>query len=337
MGRQHYDSLEGQAVVNGVMIKSPNACVIAVRRSNGEIRLRTNQCFEFSQHFSLLPFRGMITLVEAIVNAVMGLNYSLRAACDEEMKSERLYLTVIIGLFFGLSLFVFVPHKTAEALNHWFNFGMNLDGQQFHFVDGVIKVLVLILYIKLIGLLPDIRRMFQYHGAKHKVIATFEAEEELTVENAKKHRIHLPRCKTSLLIFLLLISTIFFPAIFTTSSLAQGLPYIVKHIFVVMLKLIFILFIAGTSYEVIRLTQRYQDNIICRWVSFPGMLLQRLTTDEPDDDQLEVALSSLKTVLVLENHLKTKKEKVLTVDERDIPSLAALEEVKSSRKDFLEI
>ena len=300
-------------------------------------------------------------LVEAMANGIISLNYSANIAMDEEFKADALkrgksleeyesekkkdetidwatYITIGTSLVFGIALFVFVPHAATEGINKTFSLGMNLEGVYFHFIDGVIKAMVFILYIKVISLLPDIKRVFQYHGAEHKSISTFEAGDDLTVENARKHSIFHPRCGTSFLFFLLFVSIIIFSGVFTVIPIGQGLPDIPKHVLAVIVKILFMVPIAGISYEIIKFAGKHSDKTICRVISIPGMLLQRLTTNEPDDKQLEVALSSIKAALHLEENYKLKdiNKKVLKLEEVDIQSLDDIESASGTLSDFLE-
>ena len=225
---KQYTSIGGQAVIEGVMMRSPNAFVVAVRKPDGQIRLRRDQWFGLSQKLNFMkkPFlRGIVMLIEAMANGIVSLNYSANIAMEEELKAEALkkgktleefeaaqkktesidwatFLTIVTSFTFGMGLFVFVPHAATEGLNQWFTLGWNLDGFFFHFVDGLIKACVFVSYIWLISFIPDIRRVFQYHGAEHKAISTFEAGEDLLVENAKKYKTLHPRCGTSFIFFL---------------------------------------------------------------------------------------------------------------------------------------
>ena len=361
---KQYTSIGGQAVIEGVMMRSPNAFVVAVRKPTGEIRLRRDQWFGLSQKFPFMnkPFlRGIIMLVEAMTNGIVALNYSANIAMDEELKDEALkygktieeyeskkkndesinwatYLTIGTSFIFGMGLFVFVPHAATEGLNRLLNLEWNLDGLYFHIIDGSIKACVFVLYVKLISFFPDIKRVFQYHGAEHKTISTFEAGEELTVENARKFSTLHPRCGTSFIFFLLFISIIIFSGLFSILPIGVGLPPLPKHILAVGFKILFMIPIAGVAYEVIKFAGKNMDNIICRAVSFPGMMLQKLTTGIPDDKQLEVALSSLKAALLLEeqNKLKETHKRILTLEEIDIKDLESMESTSSNLKDFLE-
>lgn len=361
---KQYTSIGGQAVIEGVMMRSPNAFVVAVRNPDGTIRLRRDQWFGLSQKWNFLRkpfFRGVITLVEAMANGIVSLNYSANIAMDEEERAKAIkngkteeeyeagkkkkekidiqtFLTIGTSFLFGMALFVFVPHAATEGLNHLFKLNWDLDGFLFHFVDGSIKACIFILYIWIIGFIPDIKRVFQYHGAEHKSISTFEAGEELNVENAKKHTTLHPRCGTSFIFFLLFISIILFSVLFTILPVGQGLPKIPKHLLAIVVKIGFMLPVAGIAFEIIKFAGKYQNNILCKSLSMPGMMLQKLTTKEPDDKQLEVALASIKAVLSLEEkyNLKEVKEKVLSLEEVDIKELSDIESSNSSLNDFLE-
>lgn len=361
---KQYTSIGGQAVIEGVMMRSPNAFVVAVRNPDGTIRLRRDQWFGLSQKWNFLRkpfFRGVITLIEAMANGIVSLNYSANIAMDEEERAKAIkkgkteeeyeagkkkkekidiqtFLTIGTSFLFGMALFVFVPHAATEGINYLFELNWDLDGFLFHFVDGTIKACIFILYIWIIGFIPDIKRVFQYHGAEHKSISTFEAGEELTVENAKKHTTLHPRCGTSFIFFLLFISIILFSVLFTIIPVGQGLPKIPKHLIAIVVKIGFMLPVAGIAFEIIKFAGKYQNNILCKSLSMPGMMLQKLTTKEPDEKQLEVALASIKAVLSLEEkyNLKEVKEKVLSLEEVDIKELSDIESSNSSLNDFLE-
>jgi uncharacterized protein YqhQ len=361
---KQYTSIGGQAVIEGVMMRSPNAFVVAVRKPDGQIRLRRDQWFGLSQKLNFMkkPFlRGIVMLIEAMANGIVSLNYSANIAMEEELKAEALkkgktleefeaaqkktesidwatFLTIITSFAFGMGLFVFVPHAATEGLNQWLTLGWNLDGFFFHFVDGIIKACVFVSYIWLISFIPDIRRVFQYHGAEHKAISTFEAGEELLIENAKKYKTLHPRCGTSFIFFLLFISIIIFSCLFAFIPVGEGLSIVPKHMLAVCLKICFMIPIAGIAYEIIKFAGKHAENSFCKALSFPGMMLQKLTTKEPSDDQLEVALSSIKAVLFLEDKYKLKevKEKVLSMEEIDIKDISSIEATNTSLNDFLE-
>lgn len=380
---EQYAAVGGQAVIEGVMMRSPNSFVVAVRRADGSIHLRKDQWFGLSKRFAFFkkPFlRGILVLFESMANGIVSLNYSANLAMEDEEKKKQgqipgkkqqdkvgaaTFLTILVSFLFAIGLFVFLPHALTALIGQGLGQEWSLNGPQFHAVDGIIKSLVFVLYIFIIGLFPDIRKVFQYHGAEHKSIATFEAGEELTVANASKFSTLHPRCGTTFVFFLLFISIIFFTLVFTVipvqsifplETLApQGSRFLALnigdwqfagfdkykmfyHFFAIVLKVLLVAPLAGLSYEILKFSGSRQKNPICRGLSFPGMLLQKLTTREPDAAQLEVALASLKTVLFLEEKfmLKEASGRVMTLSEVKITSLADIEDSGAKLKDFLE-
>lgn len=361
---KQYTSIGGQAVIEGVMMRSPNAFVVAVRTPEGNIRLRRDQWYGLSKKLSFLrkPFlRGILTLIETMANGIVSLNYSAHIAMDEELKQEALkkgisqeeyeknkkkkesvnwgtFFSILASFIFGIVLFVMLPHGLTALLEKYLGATWGLQSFEFHAVDGLIKALIFILYIWIIGFFPDIKRVFQYHGAEHKSISAFEHGEELTVENARKYTTFHPRCGTTFIFFLLFISIVLFSIIFAIFPVGTGFPIIIKHTLAILLKILLTLPIAGISYELLKFLGGHFDKVWGRIFSIPGMWLQRLTTKEPDDEQLEVALASLKTVLFLEEKFKLKEAstKVFKLDEIDIQKLSDIEVANLKLADFLE-
>lgn len=361
---KQYTSIGGQAVIEGVMMRSPNAFVVAVRKPDGTIRLRRDQWFGLSQKLNFLkkPFlRGVLMLIETMANGIVSLNYSANIAMEAEEREKALkkgktleqfeasqkkkekvdlatFLTMAVSFSFGIGLFVFVPHTVAFWIGDVLGQNWTLDSFAFHAVDGVIKAFIFIFYIWSISFMKDVYRVFQYHGAEHKSIATFEAGMDLTVENARKFTTLHPRCGTSFVFFLILISIILFSAVFTLVPVGANLPGILRHVVAVLFKVVLMLPVAGISYELIKASGKCSDQWWARAMAAPGMLLQKLTTKEPDDQQLEVALSSIRAVLHLEEkfNLKEAKEKILKLEEVDIKSINDIEPSNSTLKEFLE-
>lgn len=361
---KQYTSIGGQAVIEGVMMRSPNAFVVAVRKPDGSIRLRRDQWYGLSKKLDFLkkPFlRGILMLIETMANGLVSLNYSANIAMAEEEREKALkkgktveefeasqkkkekvdiatFLTMGVSFAFGIGLFVFAPHMIAFAIGDLFGQSWTLDSFAFHAVDGVVKAVIFVSYIWGISFMKDVYRVFQYHGAEHKSIATFEAGMDLTVENAKKFTTLHPRCGTSFIFFLILISIIMFSAVFTLVPIGANLPPILRHVVAVLFKVALMLPVAGISYELIKTAGKCSDQWWAKAMSAPGMLLQKLTTKEPDDQQLEVALSSIKAVLFLEDkyNLKDAKAKVLNLEEIDIKHIHDIETTNSTLKEFLE-
>lgn len=361
---KQYAAIGGQAVIEGVMMRSPNAFVVAVRTPDGAIRLRRDQWFGLSKKFPFFKkpiLRGVLMLVETMANGIVSLNYSANVSMDAELKAKAIakgkteaeyeagkkktekvdfatFFTMAISMGFGIALFVFLPHALTALLGDYLGRDWGLDSFAFHAVDGVIKAAIFILYIWLIGFMPDVKRVFQYHGAEHKSISVFEADLPLTVENARKFTTQHPRCGTSFLFFLIIVSIILFSAVFTVIPIGQGLPTIIRHVLAAAFKVVLMLPVAGVSYEIIKAAGKCSTAWWARAMSAPGMLLQKLTTREPDDKQLEVALASIKAVLFLEEkyNLKDADKKVLSLEEVDLQSLGDIADNNSRLKDFLE-
>ncbi|HLW56586.1 MAG TPA: DUF1385 domain-containing protein [Bacteriovoracaceae bacterium] len=361
---KQYTSIGGQAVIEGVMMRSPNAFVVAVRKPDGTIRLRRDQWYGLSKKLNFLkkPFlRGVLMLIETMANGVVSLNYSANIAMAEEEKEKALkkgktleefeagqkkkekvslatYLTMAVSFAFGIALFVFLPHMIAFGVGDLLQLNWTLDSFGFHVVDGLVKACIFIGYIWAISFMKDVYRVFQYHGAEHKSIATFEAGMDLTVENARKFSTLHPRCGTSFVFFLILISIILFSAVFTVIPIGPNLPPLLRHVVAVLFKVALMLPVAGISYELIKVAGKCSTAWWAKMMSAPGMLLQKLTTKEPDDTQLEVALSSIKAVLILEEkyNLKEANAKVVELEEIDIKSIIEMENTNATIKEFLE-
>jgi len=362
--QKEYTSIGGQAVIEGVMMRSPNAFVVAVRKPDGTIRLRRDQWYGFSKRINFLkkPFlRGVLVLIETMANGIVSLNYSANIAMDEEQKKEALkkgksvedyekekkskekvslstFLSIAFSFVFGIGLFVFLPHALTALIEKWTGAKWDLQSFEFHAIDGTIKAFIFLLYVYAISFLPDIKRVFQYHGAEHKSISAFENGDELTVENAKKYPTFHPRCGTTFIFFLMFVSIILFAIIFAIIPVGTNQPVVIKHLMAMFFKVLLSFPIAGISYELIKVAGKCSTTTWGRMISYPGMLLQRLTTQEPDDAQLEVALASIKAVLFLEEkyNLKDAENRKIQVEEIDFSSLADIEVSNLKLKDFIE-
>jgi uncharacterized protein YqhQ len=208
-----------------------------------------------------------------------------------------------------MGLFVALPHFLTAVITSNPALGVTAQSPLFHLLDGLLKMLILVGYVYAIALMKDIHRVFQYHGAEHKSIYAFEAGEELTVENARRHPTLHPRCGTSFLLFLVLISIAVFSIVFPAFHLTHlsDTPFM-NHVLMVLVKIVLMLPVAGLAYEFIKMCACRMDNPLFRLMIWPGMILQKLTTREPTDDQLEIALASLRQVLKLEKRSEAPTE-----------------------------
>jgi uncharacterized protein YqhQ len=283
----------GQAVIEGVMMRAPQKIAIAVRKPNGQIALKEELFVSLSKKVKLLglPFiRGMIALIETAVLGVKAITYSADMAVQDEkddaggkggktFSTAWLVGTVIVALGFGFLIFFYIPLLITDL------FGFE-SGFLFNLVDGVIRLIVLLLYIWLISRWKEIRRIFEYHGAEHKSIFAYEAGQPLTVESVRAYTTHHPRCGTSFLLIVVGVSIVVFLFLGRPDNLGERL-----------IRFLFVPLIGGISYELIKLSGKKHQSRIARFFLAPGLWLQRITTQEPSDDQLEVALTALKNVL----------------------------------------
>lgn len=299
----------GQAVLEGVMMRSPRALAIAVRRPDGTVLLKEEPYTSLGERYPLLkrPFlRGPLIILEALVTGVKALTFSAQVALEEEKEQSEgplgwggLLLTLGGAFLLAFLLFGFLPHWLSGLAGHLVGRPLTPADFTFHLIDGLIKLVFILLYIWGISLLREIRRVFEYHGAEHKSICTYEAGEALTVAQARRHTTCHPRCGTSFLLVVLLVSllifTIFFPLF---PPLTRG--GLVNNLIQVVIKVVLMVPIAAVSYEIIRWGGRHAQHPLAQVLLWPGLAIQRLTALEPDDAQLEVALEALKAVLARE-------------------------------------
>ncbi len=285
----------GQAVIEGVMMRSPNSMAVAVRKSSGEIVVKREGLNFFSEKkfFSKFPLiRGVLALVSALVLGVRALNYSASQALGEEEKppsSWTMGFTFSVAICFGVVLFFLIP----LFLTRWLRFAIPMiseSGVLFNLVDGVIRLLIFLSYLWGISFLKDIQRIFQYHGAEHKSIFAFEAGEELVIDRVKGFGYLHPRCGTSFLLIVMVVSIFIFAL----------LPHHLAFGYKIASRVVFIPLIAGLSYEIIRFADLKRGSRGVQAFIRPGLWLQRLTAREPSEDQIEVALRALHEVLELE-------------------------------------
>lgn len=288
----------GQAVIEGVMIRSPQSMAIAVRRPNGEIVVKREGLTFFSEEnflFKVPLLRGVITLTGALILGLQALNYSANQALSEDSEEEKglspwaMGLTLSAALCFGVVLFFLFP----LYLTKWMRFVIPMvseSGVLFNLVDGVIRLTVFLIYLWTISFFKEIRRVFQYHGAEHKSIFAFEAGEVLVADRVKGFSYLHPRCGTSFLLIVMLVSIFVFAMI----------PHHLAFGYKVASRIVLIPVIAGLSYEIIRFADQKREKRGIQYFIKPGLWLQRLTAREPSEAQIEVALCALKEVLELE-------------------------------------
>ena len=297
-------SIGGQAVMEGVMMKSPTGVAMAVRRADGTIATSYDNWTTRAKKgtFLGLPIiRGVVTFIESLWTGMTTLTESAKLAGEdideeptrfEKWLSEKLGksvesvvvgIAVLLAVVLSVGLFFLLPLGISSLI---FGGLADVAGVWKSLTEGLIRLIIFIGYIMLCASIKDVKRTFMYHGAEHKTIACYEAEEELTPDNAMKHsRLH-PRCGTNYLFLVMAVSILFFAAIGWNASFALRL----------VMRIAFLPIVAGLSYEVLRFAAKY-DNAFTRIIRAPGMALQRITTKEPTEDMLEVAITAFNLAL----------------------------------------
>jgi uncharacterized protein YqhQ len=274
----------GQAVIEGVMMRSKRYMTVAVRRPDKTIALQTKRLKKVP--FSLFSkpfFRGVYTLIDSLVIGLKALTYSANESSEEgeELSDREMVFTLLFAGLVSIGLFVALPFVLGKWLTKttfWFNV-----------IDGILRMAIFFTYILVISRMEDIRRVFQYHGAEHKTVHAYEAGVPLTVKNVKKFSVLHPRCGTTFMLIVVVTSIVIFSFLLSEQWYVQFFG-----------RLLLLPVVAGISYEILRVSAAHYKNAVCKLLIGPGLMLQKLTTREPDDDQIAVAIRSLSTVLAKE-------------------------------------
>ena len=282
-------SVGGQAVIEGVMMRGPGKLAVAVRKPNGEITVDLKDAGSVSDRYPILkkPFlRGVVSLVESLSYGMKALSFSAQASGEEEegeesMSSLELAGTIAVSVGLAVLLFVVLPTGAMKLLQN-----EGFSPMVLNLCEGLLRLGIFLLYIWGISRQKDIQRVFQYHGAEHKTIYTYEHGLPLRVENVRPFSTLHPRCGTNFLMIVMLISIFIFTFL--------GWPSLWERI---LSRILLMPVVAGISYEIIRFAGKHMDKAWVRAAILPGLALQKLTTRQPDDDQIEVAIASLKAVL----------------------------------------
>ncbi len=279
----------GQAVIEGVMIRGQKAVVTAVRRPNSEVITNSRPLSSvYTGWVRKTPLlRGVIVIIEAMVLGISSLLYSANVSLEEEeeeITGKAVWLMIAIAVLLAVVLFLIIPLFLTRLLNPYIDSSL-----VFHLIEGAIRLVIFIAYLKLVGLLPDIRRIFTYHGAEHKAVNAYEHGAPLEVEAVKTHDKAHVRCGTSFLFVVLVIAIVVFALV--------GRPALWL---MVLSRILFLPVIAALGYEFIHFGARHARNPLVKAVLLPGLWLQGMTTKEPGDDQIEVALAALKKALEID-------------------------------------
>ena len=291
-------TIGGQAVIEGVMMRGPGYLATAVRRPDGGIELKKEPFFSINERYPLLklPFvRGTVALLESLVYGLQALSFSAQAAGEEEeqLSTKELVLTMLVSFVLAIGLFVVLPTFAAKYIHEAVT-----DPVWLNLLEGALRLILFFGYVAAISSMKDIQRVFQYHGAEHKTIYAYEAGEELTVENVRKHSTLHPRCGTNFLLIVMVVSILLFAFL--------GWPDLWLRI---TSRIVLLPVVAGIAYEIIRYAGRHVgEQALVSAIVLPGMWLQKLTTRQPDDSQIEVAIAALQAVLPEEEPSVKEKE-----------------------------
>lgn len=321
---EHRTSIGGQAVMEGVMMRGPHNVATAVRKPDGEIVIDNMKLGKIrTGRFVKLPIvRGCVNFIDSMIIGVKSLMFSAQfidvddegepveqepskfeAWLDEKLGSEKamnvvIYISVFFSLALSIGMFILLPAFITGFLKNVISSRVGLT-----LIEGIVRIAIFVLYLFLVSQMKDIKRVFMYHGAEHKSIFCYEKGLDLTVENVRiQSRLH-PRCGTSFLLLVMIISILVysvipwdaasFSAIPFIGGVLSAVPWVITRL---ILRLLLLPVVAGVSYEIIKFAGRH-DNAFTRAISKPGMLFQHITTNEPDDSQIEVAIAALKAVI----------------------------------------
>lgn len=294
----------GQAVIEGVMMRGPEYIATAVRRKDDTIEIKQKKFESVTKKHKFLGLpiiRGFVSLIEMLIIGFKSLNFSaqryemdneedVKEKSEKRKKLEEIF-TFVIAFGLAFLLFGFLPYQSAAWLN------LSKENVYFNLFAGIIRILFFILYVYIISFMKDVHRLFEYHGAEHKSVFAYENNAELNAESVQEYSTLHPRCGTSFIFFVLLVSILIFSIIDTIVARNFGVPSVLERL---AYHFLFIPLISGISYEVLKLSGKNMKHPLVKFMTIPGLALQRITTQPPDKNQVEVALISMKCALQMD-------------------------------------
>jgi uncharacterized protein YqhQ len=276
-------NIGGQAVIEGVLMKDDHKLAIAVRKPDKKISVKKEKLKPWSKRVKFLGwpfFRGTVNLIEMLVLGIKALNYSANEALgeDEQISSKEFAITTIVAMLIAVGLFIVLPLYLTKVTR--------TEGIVFNLIDGLIRVVIFLLYLFAISMMKDVKRLFEYHGAEHKAVHCFEAGKKLTVANVRRYTTVHRRCGTTFLLIVLVVSILVFSLIVSDSFWVKLAG-----------RIVLLPVVAGVSYELLKLGAKFPKNFLLNILVWPGLGLQKLTTREPSKKQIEVAIKALKAVV----------------------------------------
>ena len=295
-------NIGGQAVMEGIMIRSPKYNVIAVRK-NKKIITKKEKIKQRKGRFYKLPIiRGFYNLIDMIVLGIKSLMWSAdqQLEKDEKISKKEMTFSLIFAFLFGIGIFMLLPY----IITNFIGFYEETKPLLFNLIDGIIRIGMFLLYIYAISLMKDVKVLFRYHGAEHKAVHCYENGEKLDAKNMRKYSTLHPRCGTAFLMFVLVVSILTFSVI--TPIILMIFPQLLnmstfpRKIILFLIRLSLLPLISGISYELLKFSAKYEHNPIIKIFMAPGLLMQKITTKNPNKNQIEVAIVAVKKILQLE-------------------------------------
>ncbi|HNY48961.1 MAG TPA: DUF1385 domain-containing protein [Smithella sp.] len=284
---QKEDIAGGQAIIEGVMMRHGNKIAAAVRRPDKQIVFQEREYIPLTKRYKVLGWmfiRGTITLFEMMIVGIKCLMFSADVALSEEEKKPKdweMYLSFVISFSIAIFFFVIIPAFFFTKVKFYIDNVILLN-----ILEGCVRLGMFLCFLAATLLMDDMKRVYMYHGAEHKTVFAWENGQELTVENVKNFSTRHPRCGTSFILFVMIVSILVFSLL--------GRPDFIHR---VIYKILLLPVVAGISYEAIRFTGKYHHSRLVHLLSWPGLMLQKITTREPSDDQIEVAIAAMKKVI----------------------------------------
>jgi len=295
-------NIGGQAVIEGVMIRSKNYNVVAVRK-NKKIITKKDKIKQRKGRFYKLPVvRGFYNLIDMLVIGMKSLMWSAdqQLEKDEKISKKEMTLSFIFAALFAIGIFVVLPYLATNFIG----FYEETRPLMFNLIDGIIRIGLFLLYIILISLMKDVRVLFQYHGAEHMSIHCYEKGKKLDVNNVKKFSTLHPRCGTAFIMIVMIVAILTFsiitPIILMIFPQLLDINTFLRKVTLFLIRISLLPLIAGISYEFLKFSAKFEKNPIMKILIFPGLLMQKITTKEPNKKQIEVAMAAVKRVLQLE-------------------------------------
>ena len=295
-------NIGGQAVIEGVMIRSPNYNVVSVRK-NKKIITKSDKIKQRKGRFYKLPVvRGFYNLIDMLVMGMRSLMWSAdqQLEKDEKISKKEMTLSFIFAMLFGVGIFIILPYIATNFIGYY----EETKPLLFNLIDGIIRIVFFLLYIIIISRMKDIKILFRYHGAEHMSIHCYEKGKKLDVNNIKKFSTLHPRCGTAFIMIVLIVAILTFsiitPIILTIFPQLLEINTFLRRVILFLIRISLLPLIAGLSYEFLKFSAKFEKNTIMKIFIYPGLLMQKVTTKKPNKNQIEVAMTAVKRALQLE-------------------------------------